>query len=93
MTIYNKLKGRMGGADLNKDIFISKIIAYLKANGKTSIGELYIRFHMMNKGNLYNDFNGREITAEDIVSEIENMYNDGIIDFQYQDGEKLYYIV
>lgn len=66
---------------------------YLKANGKTSIGELYIRFHMMNKINVFNDSDVKEITAQDIVDEIDTMYKDGIVDYQYIDGEKLYYIV
>lgn len=92
MVTYNKFRV-FGGADLNKDMFFSEIIDYLKDNGKTSIGELYIRFHMMNKGNVYNDSDLKEITAQDIVAEIENMYKEGIVNYQYIDGEKLYYIV
>lgn len=78
---------------MDKKIVFSKIIDYLKINKKTSIGEMYIRFHMMNKGNTHNDFFREEITAQDIVLCIENMYKKGIIDFQYVDGEKLYYII
>lgn len=78
---------------MNKDMLFSKIVDYLKVNGETSIGQLYIRFHMMNKVELYNDFSRKEITAEDIVCQIENMLKSGIINYKYIDGEKLYYIV
>lgn len=78
---------------MKNDIVFPKIIDYLKVNKKASIGEIYIRFHMMNKININKSFNVEEITAQDIVSSIDIMYKKGIIDFEDVDGEKLYYIV
>ncbi len=78
---------------MDKEIVYSKIIDYLKNNDKASIGEIYIRFHMMNKGNLYYNSDGAEITASDIVFYIDEMYKAGIVDYEIIDGRKHYYIL
>ena len=77
---------------MNKEIITSKIMDYLKVNGKVSVSELYIRFHMMNKGKYYEDLNEEEIIAQDIVLSLNEMLEKGIIKSEYVDNEKLYYI-
>ena len=74
-------------------MLITEIIKYLKSNKEASIGEIYVKFHLMNKSRLYDDFTYKEITAKDIIGCIKNLYNDEIVDYKYVNDEKLYYIV
>lgn len=76
----------------NKSI-CPEIINYISSSKGSSIGELYIRFHIMNKGKIYGGFKGDEITAKDIVACIEELYEKGIINYRLVNGEKMYYAV
>lgn len=78
---------------MNNKSICSEIMNYLSNSKGSSIGELYIRFHIMNKGKIYGDFKGEEITAKDIVVCIEELYKEGIINYRCVDGEKLYYAI
>ena len=78
---------------MSKEIITSKIMDYLKIKGKASVSELYIKFHMMNKGNYYEGFNEAEITAQDIVLSLKEMLEKGVIKCEYVNNEKLYYIM
>ena len=69
-----------------------EILNYLKEAGETSIGELYIKFHIMNKGKIYSGIKSEEITAKDIVMCVEELSKNGMIDYKNVNGDKVYYI-
>lgn len=59
---------------MNKHEILEKILAYIKSNKKVTVGDIYIKFHMMNKGNEFSKEGDMPISAKDIgeyVSELE----------------------
>ena len=77
---------------MDNKIICCEILDYLKEVGESSIGELYIKFHIMNKGKIYSGIKSEEITAKDIVSCIEELYKNGVINYKNINGDKVYYI-
>ena len=59
---------------MNKDEIFEKILAYIESNKKVTVGDIYIKFHMMNKGNEFSKEGDMPISAKDIgeyVSQLE----------------------
>ena len=77
---------------MNNRMVDSEIINYLIENKESSMSELYIKFHIMNKGKIYAGIKSEEITAKDIVECLEELYKENIISYKYVNGDKLYYI-
>ena len=50
-----------------KDNVTEKIIRFIEETGEATIGEIYIRFHMMNKGNEFSYEGDMSISAKDII--------------------------
>ena len=75
-----------------KDNVTEKIIRFIEETGEATIGEIYIRFHMMNKGNEFSYEGDMSISEKDIIIYVYELCKNGILSFKKENSEGFYYL-
>ena len=58
---------------MEKEKIYKKIINYIEEQGKATMGDVYIRFHMMNKGNEFSKEGDMPISAAQVAEYLEEL--------------------
>ena len=75
---------------MNKDEIFEKILAYIESNKKVTVGDIYIKFHMMNKGNEFSKEGEMPISARDIKQYIKELEKQNKIICVVENEESFY---
>ena len=75
---------------MNKQEIFDKILSYINENKKTTIGDIYIKFHMMNKGNEFSKEGEMPISARDIKQYIKELEKQNKIICVVENEESFY---
>ena len=77
---------------INEKSIVEKIIDFIgKTNGAT-IGEIYVKFHMMNKGNEFSHEGDMPISAKYITLYVDKLCKEGVLSFKKENNEVFYYL-
>lgn len=74
----------------NMKIVQNEIINYLRNHKEASVGEMYMNFHLMHKSEKDLNPSKEEITAAEIVENINTLSKLGIITYDVENNEKVY---
>lgn len=68
------------------------IVSFIKGMNKATIGEIYIRFHMMNKGNEFSKEGDIPISAKEIALYVDELCKDAVLFSKKENDETIYYV-
>ncbi len=67
---------------MEKEKIYKKIINYIEEQGKATMGDVYIRFHMMNKGNEFSKEGDMPISAAQVEEYLKELKEQGKLELR-----------
>lgn len=77
---------------MNKIEIFQKILDYIQEKKKVTIGDIYIKFHMMNKGNEFSKEGDMPISAKEIGEYVKELERDNRVVCITENEESFYVI-
>lgn len=77
---------------MNKIEIFQKILDYIQEKKKVTIGDIYIKFHMMNKGNEFLKEGDMPISAKEIGEYVKELERDNRVVCITENEESFYVI-